>query len=329
MEVLFEKLVAELRTLRKGRGLFVGQISERVGPGLRIACGVSEGDGPAEIRRKVSSSLEQWASGLPDDLRIALMAAFAIDRDARLPFYQDRVRWAAEKIHRDDRTARRRIDEGIDRIAELAASMAEPTHAPTSNASETGWHTSELRIALALDQAVPEAFEFRSIVADSDRLSELDLAVTLTHDRENPIEVDAVSVDVFYGGTLIRKTLETRDRIGLVLALPETLSRDGRHDFAIRYRVHNGRMQPHYVCVPKHRCDVFDLRVRFGIEQRPAQVWRLCDMFQRDVDDPTQTGEILPANAAGEVHTTFRQLTPGRAYGVRWSHTPTNNVQRR
>lgn len=320
MEGLFEKLVAELRTLRKGRGLFVGQIGERVGPALRMACGVTDGDGPAEIRRKVSDSLEHWAGGLPEDLKIALMAAFGIDREARLPFYQDRVRWAAERIHRDDRTARRRIDEGIDRIAELAASMVAPIHTTQSTQSETGWHTAALRIALALDQSVPEAFELRSVVADSDRLSELDLAVSLTNDRDNPIDLDAVSVDVFYGGTLIRKTLEARDRIGLVLALPEALSRDDRHDFAIRYRVHNGRMQPHYVCVPKHRCDLFDLWVRFGIERRPSQVWRLTDMFQRDVDDPAQTGEVLPANAAGEVHTTFRQLTPGRAYGVRWSH---------
>jgi hypothetical protein len=321
MEGLFAKLVSELRTLRKGRGLFVGQISERVGPALREACEVSDHDGPAEIRRKVSEHITDWAEDLPDDLRVALMAAFGIDPDARLPFYQDRVRWAADKIRRDDRTARRRIDEAIDRIAEVAASAERPGPPPSPSPSPTGWHTSELRIAVALDQPEPEALEIRKVVVDRDRLSELDLAVTLTAspDRDAPIDLNALSVDVFYGGTLVEKTLESTDRIGLVLALPEPLSRDDCHEIALRYRVHNGQMQPHYVCVPKHRCDLFDLRVRFDLDRMPAQIWRLTDVFQRDVDDPSAAGDILPSNAAGEVRAVFHQLTPGRAYGVRWS----------
>ncbi|HEV2782307.1 MAG TPA: hypothetical protein VGX25_23190 [Actinophytocola sp.] len=259
------------------------------------------------------------------------MAAFGIDRDARLPFYQDRVRWAAEKIHRDDRTARRRIDEGIDRIAELAASSGILAPAAPPGQSPTGWHTSELRIAVALDQPFPEAFELRTVVADRDRVSELDLAVTLTAgaDRGKPIDLDALSVDVFYGGTLVDKTLESGDRIGLVLALPEELSQHQRHDVVLRYRVKNDQMQPHYVCVPKHRCDLFKLWVRFGRERLPSRVWRLTNAFQRDVDDPGPTGEILASNAAGEVHTVFRELTPGRAYGVRWTPPSSNNVRRR
>jgi hypothetical protein len=86
--------------------------------------------------------------------------------------------------------------------------------------------------------------------------------------------------------------------------------------------VQNGQMQPHYVCVPKHRCDMFDLRVRFDLEKMPEHIWRLVDAFQRDVDDPAPSGEILPPDAAGEVHTMFRQLTPGRAYGIRWTGEP-------
>jgi len=321
MEGLFGRLVSELRTLRKGRGLFVGQISDRVGPALREVCGVVEGDGPAEIRRKVAERLEGLASGLPEDLRIALMAAFGIDRDARLPFYQDRVRWAADRIHRDDRTARRRIDEGIDRIAELAASSSGGTDSLVSEASAAGWHTDELKITLVLDQVVPEALEFRRVVAERDHVSELDLALTLTAspEREQPTSIDELGVDVFYGGTLIKKTLESTDRFGLVLALPEELRRDDRHDFALRYRATNGAIQPHFVCVPKHRTDLFELRIRFDLDRLPSHIWRLSEAFQRDVDDPTPTGETLWSNAAGEVYTTFRQLTPGRAYGVRWT----------
>jgi hypothetical protein len=321
MEGLFAKLVSEMRTLRKGRGLFVGQISDRVGPALREVCGVVEGDGPAEIRRKVAERLEALASGLPEDLRIALMAAFGIDRDARLPFYQDRVRWAADKIHRDDRTARRRIDEGIDRIAELAASAAGGSDSLVSEASAAGWHTDELRIALVLDQTVPEALEFRRVVAERDHVSELDLAMTLTAspDRDHPLAVDELDTAVLYGGTLIKKALESTDRFGLVLALPDELHREDRYDFALRYRAANGQMRPHFVCVPKHRTDLFELRIRFDPDRLPTHIWRLAEAFQRDVDDPHPSGEPLWSNRAGELHITFRQLTPGRAYGVRWT----------
>jgi hypothetical protein len=316
MAAAFAELVRELKTLRKGRGLLVGQIGERIGPALRAACGVADGDGPAEIRRKVAGRLESLASGLPEDLRVAAMAAFAIDRDARLPFYQERVRWAAERLRRDDRTARRRIDEAIDRIAELAAS----SDALTLEMSTTGWHTDKLRISLVLDQVVPEVFELRRVVADRDGLSELELAMTLTAGpkRDQPVGVDELEVDVFYGGRLLRKTMETTDRFGLFLALPRPLRRDETHDFALRYRMADGEIRSLYVCVPKHRCDLFELRVRFNLNGLPAHIWRLSDVFHHDVDGPVPTRELLTPDAAGEVHTIFRQLTPGLAYGVRW-----------
>jgi hypothetical protein len=319
MEANLAALIKELKTLRKGRGLFVRQIGERVGPALHEVCNVVDNDGPAEIRRKVSERLESLATSLPEDLRIAILAAFALHPDARLPFYQERVRWTAQRLSRDDRTARRRIDEAIERLAELAVSS--DNGGQSAHSSATGWHTDELKISLVLDQPVPEAFEVRRIVADRDRVSELDLAMTLTADPErgDPIRVNELHLDVFYGGRLVGKSLESTDRFGFVLELPQPLNRESKHDFAIRYRVLNGAMQPHYVCVPKHRCDVFELHVRFDLDKLPACIWRLSDAFQRDVDDPTPSGEILSPDASGEVHTTFRRLTPGLAYGIRWT----------
>lgn len=325
---VYARLVDELRTLRKGRGLFVGQIADRVGPALRDACGVSDGDGPAEIRRKVAERLESAASGLPGDLRVALAAAFALDREARLPFYQDRVRWAADKIRRDDRTARRRIDEGIDRVAELIASALTGADSIVSRVGVAGWHTEELRVSLVLDQDLPEAFELRRVTGDRDNVKELDLGMTLTVPRVPGISRDTgeLVVDVFYGGTLVRKSLESTDRFALVLALPDDLMRDDRREVMLRYRLPSSPMQPHFVCVPKYRCDLFDLRVRFGAETLPTHIWRLSDAYQRDVDDPAPTGEILFSNAAGEVRTVFRQLTPGRAYGIRWGNLELSGI---
>jgi len=115
------ELVRELKILRKGRALFIRQIAERVGSGLSQVCGVADGDTPAEVRRKVSDRIEGLAADLPEDLRLAVLVAFGIHRDARHPFYKDRVRWVARWLERDERTARRRIDEGIERLAELVA----------------------------------------------------------------------------------------------------------------------------------------------------------------------------------------------------------------
>jgi hypothetical protein len=318
MEARLAALIKELKTLRKGRGLFVRQIGERVGPELREVCNVLDDDGPAEIRRAVSDRLESLAGNLPEDLRIAILAAFALHPEARLPFYQERVRWTAQRLSRDDRTARRRIDEAIERLAELALSSANDVD--QAEASSTGWHTDELRISLVLDQDAPEAFEFRRVVADRDRLSELDLAMTLTGGPEHrTLAQNELSLDVFYGGRLIQKAMESTDRLGFVLELPAPLKREARHDFAVRYRVLNGHMQPHYVCVPKHRCDFFDLHIRFPLSALPTRIWRLTDAFQRDVNDPSFTGDLLVPDSAGEIHTTFRRLTPGLAYGVRWT----------
>src|SRR5262245_25932683 len=104
-------LVRELKTLRKGRGLYAGRFEERVGPGLRAACGVTDGDGLVVIRQKVAARLTELADQLPEDLRVAIMAAFGIPLEVRLPLYQDRVLWAAVKMDRDSRPVRRRVDE--------------------------------------------------------------------------------------------------------------------------------------------------------------------------------------------------------------------------
>src|SRR5687768_15696602 len=64
-------LVRELKSLRKGRGLYAGSIEERVGPALRSACAVTDGDGLLVIRQKVAARLTELAEQLPEDLRVA------------------------------------------------------------------------------------------------------------------------------------------------------------------------------------------------------------------------------------------------------------------
>lgn len=296
------ELVRELKSLRKGRGLLAGRIEQRIGPALRAACEVAETDGPVTTRDKVTARLRELANQLPEELRDATLAAFAVAPDARLPLYQDRVHWVAVKADRDPRTVRRRVDEAIAQIADLATGAAGSRAADRSN----GWHTTRLRVVAALDRRQPEALEQRRIVVDEDGLRELDLTPALPASRRD------LDVCVYYGGTLVERGGR------FALALPRPLSRGETHEFEVRFRlpaVHAAR--PHLVCVPGLPCELFDLRVRF--RPRPPRVWTLGGVAPGAVSDPVPYGTRHPVDPTGELHLRFYQLTPGLVYGARWA----------
>lgn len=300
------ELVQELKVLRKGRGLLAGRIEERVGPSLRSACEVADDDGLVAIRQKVAGRLAELAEHLPEDLRLAALAAFAICAEARQPLYQDRVLWAARRVDRDPRTVRRRVDEAIDLLAELATGAVRSSSAAPP---EARWHTASLWVSLKLDQPRPVVLEQRRIVADQDGLRALDLAISLPGGR------DDLSVTVLYGGTLVDRGMEASDRWGYTLELPRPLSRGEAWEVAILFEPASA-LRPYMVCVPRHPCEAFDLRVRFG---GTPEVRVLDGAFQRDVSDPGYRGKAHPVDSAGEVHLKFRNLMPGLAYGARWT----------
>ncbi|WP_410660569.1 hypothetical protein [Amycolatopsis sp. lyj-112] len=322
MNVSAADIGAELKLLRRGRGISAPQISERIGPALRAIFQISDHENNAAIRQKASEGLLTLTSALPDDLRVAVLAAFALHEQAQNAFYQDRVRRVASLLGRDDRTARRRIDEGIEHLAILAMDAAQAREPVRPSRM---WHTQELRVAVALDQQTAEAFEFRRIVADSDNISELDLAMTLaSRTSEGGNTQEDVKIDVFHGGRLTTRAMESSERIGLGLQLPKALERGERHDFTLRIRAL--LQHTHFVCVPRHPVDLFDLHIRFALPVT-VQVVQLDRVFQDDVRDGDTSGLQLTPDVAGEVHVRFRGLAPGFAYGVRWSATSATGIQ--
>jgi len=288
------ELVRELKRLRKGRGVLAGGIQQRVGPAVRAACDIDAGDGPVAVRRKLTARLTELAEQLPEDLRLATLVAFAIDPGARQGLYQDRVRWVAIRMERDERTVRRRVDEAISQVAELAAGAA---------SRFGGWRTAELSVAVALDQDRPEVLEQRRIVAEQDGLRELELVA--------PIPLGQSDVQVLYGGTLVAD-----DQVGFTLALPAPVAKEERHDLAVRFLLPTRQaMRPYLLCVPKRPCERFDLRLRFRRDGLPPTVFAL---HGASGEDPLHDGRQQPVDRAGEVHVRFHQLTPGLAYGARW-----------
>lgn len=319
MSVVVADLISELGALRRGRGVRDLRTADEIGPSLRTVCGVMPSDSPKEIQGKIIARLTTLARSLPEDLQIVALAAFAIHADASQQFLKARIEWAAAKLDRDPRTVRRRLDSAIEAIARLAASKPGAVEMPTP---DRDWHTEHVSALLALDLPQPEAFELRRICADRNGLDEVDLALTLTSadPRAEPLSPTEVEIHVFRGGRLRTVRNESADRFALSIQLASQLAQGATQLIALRFRVPLGRpMQPHYVCVPKGRCDSFELSVRFGEHNRPLHLWKLTDALQRDLTDPFVRGDPVQLDMAGEVGVDFSQLKPGMAYGLRWS----------
>jgi hypothetical protein len=318
---LVDEIIGDLKVLRRSRGVDTKEIGERIRPALRVACGITPEDGPANIRTKLRARLRELAGQLPADLEVLAQAALALVPEAGDQFYRTRLAWAAAKIDRQERTLRRRADEALKQLAELAA--ADLTDLPDrvdGDPAGDGWHTEILRAMLNLSTSDPEAYEFRTIVADRDELPEIDLAVTLTaapNGSSSP--PSALAMDVLYGGRLTQRFMAAERRFAMKLTFPEPLRNGDRHDFALRFRVPDGgTMRPHFVSVTKQPCDEVELRVKFDEKHVPSNVWMLDRVFQSDLGDPSQHGAPVPVDGAGELRVRFLAPDPGFAYGVRW-----------
>ena len=318
---LVEEIIGDLKVLRRSRGVDTKEISERIHPALRLACGITPDDGPANIRTKLRARLRELADHLPADLKVLAQAALALVPEASDQFYRTRLAWAADKIDRQERTLRRRADEALKQLAELAAAELDclPERADGDVAGD-GWHTETLCAMLNLSTVDPEAYEFRTIVADRDELPEIDLAVTLTaapNGSSSP--PGALAIDVLYGGRLTQRFMAAERRFAMKLTFPEPLRNGDRHDFALRFRVPGGgTMRPHFVSVTKQPCDKVELRVKFDEKHVPSNVWMLDRAFQSDLVDPSQHGAPVRVDGAGELRVQFLAPDPGFAYGVRW-----------
>lgn len=298
-------LVGELKTVRKGRGVHAGRIANHVGPALAAACGITRTDGPAVARQKLVIRLTELVEQLPTDLQLPARAAFGLLPDARLPLYQDRVTWVALMIDRDARTVRRRVDEAIEQLAELAAS--------TMRRDPGGWRTTELSVAVALDRGQPEVLERHRVVAENDGVDQLEFA-SICEIRRRDVDVD---VHLLYGGTLQDRSAVTRERFGFTLLLAEPLVRGDTHDFAVRYRLPNhSAIYPRVFHVPEQPCEVFDLHVRF--EYDGTRHLETFDGVIRLPDAEPISSTRRTVDRAGEVHIRFRRLLPGLVYGAQW-----------
>jgi hypothetical protein len=318
MTMSSDVLLDELKGLRRGRAVYSSDISERVGDRLREVCGIDRSDPPGVVREKLASRLGDLAGTLPDELRVATAVALAIHPNARHLLLQDRLRWLAEQLCRDGRTARRRVDEGFARLAEVAAGSNRPARL-LPDGSGPGWYVSRLHAVFRPDLSRPVAHERRTVVAEWDGVREVGLGVTLPSEHGD-FGTPELLVDVDFGGTLVRRQRVSDCRFQCILALPAPLRAGEAHEYGVTMSLPPQQpIRPHYVVTPARRCDEFELRVRFDRSTPPAAVRRVEDAFHRELDDPIGPGEVLAPDGAGEVRARFSDLVVGFGYGVRWS----------
>ncbi|GAA3013084.1 hypothetical protein GCM10010483_67430 [Actinokineospora diospyrosa] len=264
-------------------------LEDRVGPALRAACEIVTGDDKPVIRRKVVARLTELACRLPDDLAEVARVAFALKTEARHALYQDRVSWAANEDNCDTRTIRRRVDEAIDHLAELA-------EIALVSAPQAEWHATELHVVLSLDGPRPELLELHRVTAAEDGLVELDF--TTTCQTQEP--------RVLYGGTLLADNR---------LRLPAPVPRGISHTFAVRGQL--AAAPSALVLVPAHPYAVLDLRVRFAQSAVPGEA-RAIRGLSRDGSGAFSTTP-LRIDEAGEIHLRFTNLTAALPHGVQWA----------
>lgn len=309
------ELANELKTLRKGRGLQAPRLADQVGPMLRELAGIGPNENVATIREKLSRRLRILADSLPEDLRQVVTIALALRPDTQHQFLQERVQFLADQQKRDVRTIRRRMDEGF----ELLAEMATKPSGTKSGRTGFGWYIDRMEAILRMDKESPESFERRRITAEWDGLDVIQALITVPRHDQDQTEPHKLDTELYFGATLVGSREHGASRFDYDLKLPRPLAIGEKHEYGLIQRIPVSQpMRDHYVFFPDRRCEEFVLRIRFALDSVPKLIWRVADVFHRDVDENRPTDQILAVDGAGEINLTFQNLRPGHGYGAQW-----------
>jgi hypothetical protein len=309
-----ERVAAELRSLRKGRGLQAGDLDSRVGPLMRELA--DSGDAAAR-RQALVTEINRCCTQLLSDYRMAIEASLALSAETmQEPFFRDRVSWLAGQLDRDYRTALRRIDKAEQRLAEVIATELRRRRGRTAVAPD-GWYVEELRTLLRLDTEMVESREDRRIVSTRADLKEVMAWLDVPRDPDQP--GPDLTAEILYGGRLVRKEQPSRNRFHLMVQLPKPLQPAEELEYGLVLRMPRHMLRyPHYLLTPECQCNKFDLRIRFDVGRLPAWVRRVDGETVRTFENAQPAGDLLGPDAAGEVRQEFRNLTMYLGYGIQW-----------
>lgn len=312
----------ELRALRKGRGLQEPQLRDRMGPAIRRLCDVGATTPHSVARHALLTLLDDASGALPADLRLAAAVMFAIDETHRHRFLRQRYESLAQRWNCDFRTVQRRCNEALDLIRDQLDGRAPASRRPGSSTDvfdADAWYLERISVVLLLNGERPEAIEERTLVSTTDGLDRLGVAVGVPrHPHEERPDLD-VETEVLYGAEPESELHPSENMFVHYLRLPRPLSYGERHTYARSMRIPKGQlMVPRYIHLPVHRCDRFDLRVKFHPRALPHAVW-LVDKVPEMVYANQRPGpRLVQPDPLGEVQARFTELQLGFGYGVAW-----------
>jgi hypothetical protein len=183
-----------------------------------------------------------------------------------------------------------------------------------------GWYVESFRALLRMDAPEPEAVETRVIVALEDGLRELDTSISVPRVPDDGSAGHELEAELLFGGSLELREQPFESYFRHVIALAAPLHAGQRHEYQLRLRVPPGQpMAPHYVYVPFHRCDYFQLRIRFPAGRLPRSIRALAGTPPAVIYERGPDGAALAPDRFGEVSVEFRELRLGHAYGIRWA----------
>jgi hypothetical protein len=315
-----DALLRELTQLRRGHGLHSVDVLTRVGPFLRMRAGITEQMASGEARKVLTEWLGQLIAALPPDLGLAVRAALGLPPASQARFLRERMQWLADQIHRDPRTASRRVDSGLALLAERIVSDIEVTVVPTSVFAPDGWYVERLRANYMLSGDPVQLLENRRIVSTRPGLDRITVSWSVPYAPGSGPRPD-LAPEIHFGGQLVKnERLSTPIYWSGDLLLPRPLDVGQSHDYQVQVRtLPRHEMLAYYVLSPVRRTDEFDVRVKFDPAQSPQRVWVLDGLPYRMVDEHRPTSERLEPDAVGEVVRRFVNLRPGLSYGIQWA----------
>jgi hypothetical protein len=315
-----EAMIQELAQLRRGHGLHAQDLLERLGPGLRDASRIDGDDPPGAARLKLARCLAGMANGLPPDLKLAVLAAWAMPPASEQRFLKDRMIWLGRQLDRDPRTAARRVESGFALLAERLLSERQAPSAPTTEYAPEGWYVGYLRSTLLLNADPVQLLETRRVVATRPGLERLEVSWSVPRATGLPDDT-RVQVEVHYGGKLeLDPHLSNATYWSGHLTLPRPLAEGEEHEYQVLVSSVSPRFfRPYYVVSPYRRCDRFELRAKFDPARTPQRIWKLDGVPYRLVDEELCLGEALRPDSVGEVQVRFSNLFQGLSYGLQWT----------
>ncbi len=309
-------LAKELAQLCKGRAMLHPALRERLGPQVRAAFDIADGDQPPAVRRKVTACVKRL---LHDEEQTAALAALGLLPRADQRLLKDREAVLARLRNFEVRTARRRMRRAI---RELVDALVEEHHgrsAPDVRCDDDGIVVRSFRARMLLDEAQPRLHERRTVEVTADRLDEIRVRLTVPQAEPDADDSD-VRVCGAFGGEVGEPRRTSPVDFEWILHLPRTLRLGEEHEYGLDFTIPPGRrMRPHYVFQPLVPCERFELEVRFDPARLPDHVWLIDGLMLRALDHRlAQTPRLVP-DGRGAVQQTFTNLRQGMVYGVRWS----------